>query len=78
MAYRRNSRRYGSSSRTVRRRSTSSQRRSGSRTMRRAGGGTRSRQPTVKIQLQIAAPPIGGTGLPSEQVAEVRTTKAKF
>lgn len=78
MAYRRNSRRYGSAARPVRRRSISSQRRPGGRTVRRTGGRTRSGQQTVKIQLQIAAPPIGGTGLPSEQVAEVKTTKAKF
>lgn len=78
MAHRRNSRRYGSSARPVRRRRISSERRPSGGAMRRAGGRTRPRQQTVKIQLQIAAPPIGGTGLPSEQVAEVKTTKAKF
>lgn len=81
MAYGRNTRSYGRKSSPVRRRSTGGVRRPGGRTVRRARGGGRSgqRTQTVKIQLQMVAPSaVGGTGLPSEQVAEVKASRAKF
>ena len=78
MAYRRNARGYGRKTGTVRRRSTGGQRRSGGRTVRRSGGGARARQQTVKVQLQIVAPPVGGTGLPSESQTEVKAARAKY
>lgn len=80
MAYGRNTSRRRTTARPVRRRSTGGQRRPAGRTVRRTRSGSRSvqRPQVVKIQLQMVAPPVSGTGLPSETVAEVKAQKAKF
>lgn len=78
MAYRTYNRRSRSSAGYRTRRSAGGGRRPGGRAVRRTGGRSRAGQQTVKIQLQIAAPPIGGTGLPSETQAEVKAARAKY
>lgn len=80
MAYGRNTRSRRGTARTYSNRRAGGGRRPGGRTMRRTSGGGRvsNRPQVVKIQLQVAAPPLGGTGLPSEQVTEVKSQKAKF
>jgi hypothetical protein len=80
MAYGRNTSRRRSAARTNSYRRPSSGRRPGGRTVRRTGGRSRvsNRPQVVKIQLQVAAPPISGTGLPADTVAEVKAQKAKF
>lgn len=80
MAYGRNTRRRSTTNRYRGSGGTRSQRRPGGRTVRRtrSGGRAGQRSQTVKVQLQIVAPPIGGAALPGDTVQEVKAAKAKF
>ena len=80
MAYGRNTRRRSTANGYRRSSVTRSQRRPGGRTVRRTRSGGRSgqRSQTVKVQLQIVAPPIGGAALPGDTVQEIKASKAKF
>lgn len=79
MARRSNYRSRSAPSRSYSGRRSGGGRRPGGRTVRRTGVGKRAvRQQTVKIQLQVVAPPTGATGLPSETQVEAKAAKAKF
>lgn len=81
MAYGRNPSRRRSAAPTRRNGVNRGGRRSAGRAVRGVSSrGRVSRQPTVKIQLQLVSPPIGQTASPAfgDNVAAVPTQKAKF
>nr|QJB20614.1 MAG: hypothetical protein [Microvirus sp.] len=79
MARRGNYRSRSAPSRSYSGRRSGGGRRPSGRTVRRTGVGKRTaRHQTVKIQLQVVAPPTGATGLPSESQVESKAAKAKF